>query len=76
MEHVLATQIVTKAADDMLGAVVESYSDDTEHKPQMPSKSVVKSSSDTRGEIGRELADVGVMTKAEVDRSSRFNRPN
>lgn len=65
MEHVSAVHTVTRAAEDMDGTIVESESDDTEHKPQRPLKYFIKSSSDTRSKITYELADISVEAIVE-----------
>lgn len=67
MERVLELHTVTCAAEDMAATVVESGSDDTQHKPQPPSKTVVMSSPDTRSEMEHALADAGFMTNADVE---------
>lgn len=48
MEPFVAVHTVTRAAEDMGGTVVESNSDDTEHKSKPPSKTVVNPSPNTR----------------------------
>lgn len=46
--------------------------DDTENRPQLPHKYVVKASYDTRSENAFVLHDLDVSKKAEISRSSRF----
>lgn len=62
----LAGHTVAKATEGMNETVVEIYSDATEYKPQVPSKSIVEPSSDIRSEIGHTLADISVVTKTDV----------
>lgn len=67
MKCCLVRHTITGAAEDMTGTVVESDSDNIEHKLQSLSKTVVKSLSDMRSEIAHVLANIGVMTKADVE---------
>lgn len=66
MERVLAFHTVTHAAEDMIGTVVESEFGDTEHKSPSPSKTVIRSSPDTRSETKHVLTDPAVVTKDDV----------
>lgn len=65
--HVLAAHTVTSAAGDIPGTVVNSNSVDTYHKPQPPLKTVLKSLPDKRSKIKLVLADLGVVTKSNVE---------
>lgn len=56
----------TSAAQNMAGSAIKSHIDDTQHKLQLPSKNLIKSSRSTRSKIEHELAELCVMTKAEV----------
>lgn len=67
IERVRADYTVTVAAEDFAGTVVESGSDVIKHKTQQLSKPVVKPLSDTRSEIKRVLAYLGVVTKNDVE---------
>lgn len=67
MERSLPVHISTRAAENMAGTVVQSDSDDTEHKLQHPSKTIVKSLPDTRSKTAQLSADLGVMTKNDVE---------
>lgn len=65
-ERLLVAHTVMSTVEGMTRSVVESDFDNTENKPQPPSMFVAKSSTDTRSEIERILADLGIVTKAEV----------
>lgn len=65
MEHALTVYTVTLAAEYMTGEVLESFSDDTEHKPQRRSKTIVQSSPGKESEIEHVMADLGFITKAD-----------
>lgn len=67
MERLLAVHTVICAAEGMDGTIVEMDSDDTKHKQQLLSKSVVKSSVAMKREIEHVLTDHGVVSKANVE---------
>lgn len=60
MDFVLTVHTVNGATEDIAGTVVETDSDDAEHKLQLTSKSVVKFSIDIRGEVEHILDDLSV----------------
>lgn len=63
----LAVHTVMHAAKGMSGAFVKSGSDDNEHKARPSSKTFIKLSPYTKGEIAYVLDDLSVMTKAYVE---------
>lgn len=67
MEHVFAVNTHIDPTEDMACTVVESISDNTEHKLRPSSITVVRSLPNSRSDIGQELADLGVVTKAEIE---------
>lgn len=67
MELMKAAQTVSKANEDMSDTVSESDPDATGYKAQPLWKSVVKLPSDMTSKIERPLADLGVVTKTDVE---------
>lgn len=67
MERVLATHTVTGSAESMSAPVLDSDSDDTKNKLQLPSNTVVRSSSNTKSKIEHVLANLDVLTKVYVE---------
>lgn len=63
MKCMRAGHTVMKAKEDMVGTIIKNICQATEYKPQPPSKSVVKPSSDTRSKIECMLAKLSVVTK-------------
>lgn len=63
----MAARTVTKSGEDMSCTLLESEFDATDYKPQLPSKSVVKPPSHVKIDIGRPLADIGVVTKSAIE---------
>lgn len=66
MERVRAVHTATKANKGMAGNVGENDFDPPGYKPQQSLKSVVKRPSDIGSDIERVLADLPVLTEANV----------
>lgn len=60
-------RVLSKASEDIAGTLVESDSDTTNCKLQLPLKQVFKPPSNMGSEIKRALADFGLVTKPDVD---------
>lgn len=63
----MALHRIMKPIENMTGTVVESNFDTASYKPQQPLKSFVKLCSNTRNEIGRQLADFNVLINNDVE---------
>lgn len=63
----MAVQRVTKASEDMADTVAESDSNATDNKPQPLSKCVVKPLSDTESETEHTVADLGVVSRSNLE---------
>lgn len=67
MKRMLATSTINRATEDMTGTVIDSDSDTFEYKQLQLPKSFVKPLSDTRSDILRVLANLGVVMKTDVE---------
>lgn len=68
-ERVRAAHTVMSDINDVTGTVDESYSNNTDHKPHLLSKSIAKLASDTRCKIERPLPDFSFLTNTDVEGS-------
>lgn len=62
----MGVRILTKAIEEETGTVIESFFNDTEHKMQLASKSVVQEPFQLRSEIAHILAAVDILTRTDV----------
>lgn len=67
MESVSAVHTVTRAAVVISDTIVKNDSNDTEHKWQPPSRTVVESLLEITSEKDHVLAYLSVMTKADIE---------
>lgn len=67
IKRVLAVHTAPKANEDMDGTVLRSESDATGYKLQMPSKPIMKLLFDTKSEMERVLAYLGVLSTTDVE---------
>lgn len=67
MEWVLRAYTIICAGIDLAGIIVESDSDDTQHRSCLTPKSVVKLSPDIKCEMEHVLGDVSIVTKPDVE---------
>lgn len=63
----MAARTVMLANEHRAGTIMKSESNATEYKPQPQLKSVVKPPLDKRSRIKHTLADLGVVTKTNVE---------
>lgn len=67
MEPAFTVHTVSSAVEDISSTIVESDSDTTEQSLQPALKSVLNPSFDTRNEIARMWANLGVMTRPDIE---------
>lgn len=72
VELILTMNTVTYASEYMAGTVLECPSKNSKRKPELPSKSVVKSLPDTKSKMDHGLADLCVMTKPQVEAIAEY----
>lgn len=75
MERMMVVHALTMDTKHTAGIFVEEDSDAIDYKLQLPSNPLIEQQSDMRTGINREFADLGVVTKSDVEAIAENSGP-